>query len=183
MTNKYFPWCSSLKPNHIKSYRIYLHKQMCNYLSLSIPTERLTCWSNDRGVGGVTGIFFWGDTVIFPDFFPGLNSFFLIENFHFGTPKTDFRHFEKWKAEKKSPLLILEFFPTSIFNFPPSLLQFSFFYSPFPPSPFFPCCFFPDRSDEISQSEVSGWHSAPPCPPPVTPLRGVQLLTLTWLAN
>ena len=76
-------------------------------------------------------------------FFPGVKCFFPVENFHFGRPKTNFSRFEKWKEKKerkkekkkeeeeKSPLLILELFPHFIFNFPPSLLQFSFFSSPF----------------------------------------------------
>ena len=51
--------------------------------------------------GGVTGIFFRGGKVIFPDFFPSMKCFFLVENFHFGRPKTNFSGFEKWKAKKK----------------------------------------------------------------------------------
>ena len=43
---------------------------------------------------GVTGKFFWGGKVIFPDFFPE-------ENFHFVRPKTNFSGFEKWQAKKK----------------------------------------------------------------------------------
>ena len=52
-------------------------------------------------VRGVTGIFFWGGKVIFPDFFPGVKCFFPVENSHFGRPKTNFRRFQKWKAKKK----------------------------------------------------------------------------------
>ena len=86
----------------------------------------------DRDVSsrGVTGIFFWGGKVIFPDYFPGVKCFFPVENSHFGRPKTNLRRFQKRKAKKKkksSPLFIT--FPTSISNFPPSLLQFSFFSS------------------------------------------------------
>ena len=50
---------------------------------------------------GVTGKFFWGGKVIFPDFFPGVKCFFPVENFHFGRPKTNFSHFQKWKAKQK----------------------------------------------------------------------------------
>ena len=69
-----------------------------------------------------------GGKVIFHDFFPGVKCFFLVENFHFGRPKTNFSCFEKWKAKKKksSPHFVT-------FHFPPSFLQFSFFSSPFPP--------------------------------------------------
>ena len=50
---------------------------------------------------GVTGIFFWGDKVIFPDLFPGVKCFFPVENSHFGKSKTNFSGFEKWKSKKK----------------------------------------------------------------------------------
>ena len=94
---------------------------------------------------------------------------FPSRNFHFGRPKTDFSGFEKWEAKGEggsSPHFVI--FPPSIFNFPPSLLQFFFFSFQFsPPFFFFPCLFFPSRSAEISQSEVWGGHSAPL---PVTPL-------------
>ena len=125
-------------------------------------------YTRDRGI---TGTFFWGGKVIFSDFFPGVKCFFPEENFHFGTPKTNFSGFEKWQEKKKScPHFVT--FPPSIFNFPPSLLQFFFFSSQFSPLfPFFLPSFFPGRSAEISLSEVSGGHSAP-CPPPVTPDMG-----------
>ena len=52
---------------------------------------------------GVTGKFFWGGKVIFPDFFffAGVKCFSPVQNFHFGRPKTNFSRFEKWKAKKK----------------------------------------------------------------------------------
>ena len=82
-----------------------------------------------------------------------------------------FKSEKQKKKKRKGPLLIFELFPPSIFNFPPSLLQFFFFSSPFPPPPFslFPSLFFPDRSAKIPRSEVSGRHSAP-LRPPVMPL-------------
>ena len=52
---------------------------------------------------GATGKFFWGGKVIFLDFFPGMKFFFLVENFHFCRPKTNFRHFWKVKSKKKKP--------------------------------------------------------------------------------
>ena len=74
---------------------------------------------------GVTDIFFWGGKVIFPDFFPGVKCFFLIENSHFGTPKTNFCCLQKWKAKKKKKkgphlLFILPFpiFHLLFYNFP-----------------------------------------------------------------
>ena len=115
---------------------------------------------------GVTGKFFWGGKVIFPDLFPG---FFPVEDFHFGCPKITFRRFEKWQARKKMVLSSFSnSFPSFIFNFQSSILQFSFFSSRiFPLFHFFPCLFFPGRSAKISLSEVSGGYSAPcPYPPP-----------------
>ena len=67
-----------------------------------------------------------------------MKCFFLVENFHFGRPKTNLSCFEKWKA-KHLP-----------FN------NFTSFLIHSPPFPFFPCLFFPGRWAEISQSEVSG---------------------------
>ena len=98
-------------------------------------------------------------------FLPGVKCFFPVENYHFGRPKTNFNGFEKWKKKVLSSFCN---FPS--FHFQLLFLQFSFFSSPpFPPFPFFPCLLFPDRSVEISRSEVSGGHSAPS--PPVTPLQ------------
>ena len=48
---------------------------------------------------GVTGIFFWGDRVIFPDFFPGVKCFFLVENFRFA--RTNFSRFEQKSGKLK----------------------------------------------------------------------------------
>ena len=61
-------------------------------------------------------------------------------------------------------------FPTSIFNLPPSLFQFSFFSSQFSPFfHFFLASFFPIRQQKFpSQKSLGG--TLPPCPPPVTPL-------------
>ena len=44
---------------------------------------------------GVRGIFFRRGKDIFPDFFPNVKCFFLVENSHFGRPKTNFSGFEK----------------------------------------------------------------------------------------
>ena len=98
-------------------------------------------YSFTRVCRGVTGIFFWGGKVTFPDFFPVV--------------------FQKWKAkEKKSPHL---FFIT-IYHLP----SFSFsIFIPFPFSLRFPCFFF--RS-EVSGGTLPPLASSPP-PPPVTPLR------------
>ena len=105
---------------------------------------------------GVTGKFFWGAKSFFLIFFLGVKCFFPIENFHFGRPKTNFCHFEKWKAKKKR---VLSFF----WNY--SLLPFSIFLLFFSIFPSFP--FFPNRSAEISRSEVSGGKLYPL---PVMPL-------------
>ena len=72
------------------------------------------------------------------------------------------------KQNKKKGPLLFRTFPTSIFNFPPSLLQFSSFSSPFPPFPFFLASFFPVGQQKFPGQKSQG-HSAP-LPPPVTPL-------------
>ena len=60
------------------------------------------------------------------------------------------------KAKNKKKVL------SSFSNFTSYHFQYSFF-SIFHPFPFFPCLFFPGRSAEISQSEVSGGHCPPTC--------------------
>ena len=46
---------------------------------------------------GLTGKFYWRGRVIFPDCFSRCEMhFFLVENFHFGSPKTNFSGYEKW---------------------------------------------------------------------------------------
>ena len=146
--------------------------------------HRDTNWRVATGIAadrGVSGKFFWGGKVIFPYFFPAWNAFFRIENFHFGTPKTNFTPFEKWKVKKKkkkkkSPLLILLIYfshfekwkakkkkgPLLIWKF--SLLPFSIFLLPFQ---FFPCHFFLVGQQKFPGQKSLGEHSVPP---PVTPL-------------
>ena len=114
---------------------------------------------------GVTGIFFWGGKVIFPDFFPGVKCFFPVENSHFGRPKTNFRRFQKWKKKKKKkgPHLFFWRFPASISNFPPFLLNFH-------PFSLFSLPLF-SRYVSKNFPVRSLWGAlCPPCPPPVTPL-------------
>ena len=112
---------------------------------------------------GIIGKFFWGGKVIFPHFFPGVKCFFLVENFHFGRPKTDFCCFEKWQANKRvlSSFLIFSLLPFSIFHLP--FYNFPSFLLHFPLFSIFPCLFFPGRSAEISRSEDSRGVL---CPPP-----------------
>ena len=92
---------------------------------------------------GVTGKFFWWGKVIFPDFFPGVKCFFLVEDFHVGRPKTNFSGFEKWEAKKKKKKKKREVLSSfcNFFNF-----HFQFSYFSFQFSPLFPCLFFPSRS-------------------------------------
>ena len=52
--------------------------------------------------GRITGIFFWGGKVIFPDFFPVVKCFFPVENSHFGRPKNKFSPFFKSEKQKKN---------------------------------------------------------------------------------
>ena len=122
--------------------------RICELAILQLFTTHETKKRN-RGITNgrdITEKFFWGEKVIFPDFFPGVKCIFPVENFHFGRPKTNFSGFEKWNN-----------LPFSIFQF--SIFPFTIFLSFFSistPFPFFPCLFFPSRSAEISWSEVSG---------------------------
>ena len=97
-----------------------------------------------------------------------------VENSRFGTPKTNFRRFQKWKAKKKKKkkvlnnflqLFLLSYFHLqfSTFHFTIFLLFFSIC-TPFPFFPFFLCLFFPATSAKISRSEVSE-GTLPPCLP------------------
>ena len=116
---------------------------------------------------GVTGKFFWGGKVIFPDFFPGVKCLFPSRKFPFWYTKNKFlwkkkvlssfwnyfTHFEMWKAKKKKKRS-----SPHLGTFPSFHFQVSFFSSPFS---IFSLPLFPGRSTEISQSEVSGAL----CPP------------------
>ena len=140
-------------------------------------------------IRGVTGIFFWGGKVIFPNFFPGVKCFFPVENSHFGRPKTNFRRFQKWKArkkkkkkkkkkkrkkekkkkKKKGPHLFLERFPASISNFPPFLTNFH-------PFSLFSLPLF-SRYVSKNFPVRSLWGAL--CPPPVTPLFKIMKMVVS----
>ena len=140
---------------------------------------------------GVTGIFFWGGKVIFPDFFPGVKWFFPVKISHFGRSKTNFCRFQMWKKKKKKKRekekhLFLELFllPFQIFhlpfynfhNFPSFLLNFH------PFSLFFLASFFPIRQQKFPGQKSLGSTLPPaPCPLPVTPLHAGQL-TVVYLS-
>ena len=124
-------------------------------------------------------------------FSPAWNAFIPVGNFHFGTPKTNFSHFEKWKQKKKkkkkrsSPhfgtiLAVLKSEKQKkkkkkkkrnqrssphLWTFPSFHFQFSFFSSPFS---IFSLPLFPGRAGEISQSpgQKSGGALCPRHPPP-----------------
>ena len=90
---------------------------------------------------GVTGIFFWGGKLIFPDFFPRREMLF--------------------PGRKFPPFFVT--FPPSIYNFPPSLFRFSFFWSI---SPVFLASLFPICQEISRSSEVGGGEHSAPAPPP-----------------
>ena len=109
----------------------------------------------------VTGKFFWGGKVIFPEFFPGVKCFFPVENFRFGRPMKSEK--QKKKKKKKKGLSSFANFPsfhfqlsTFLFIIPSFLLHF----------PLFSLSLFPDRSAKISRSEVWGGGTLP-LPPPL----------------
>ena len=116
---------------------------------------------------GVTGKFFWGGKVIYPDFFPGVKCFFPDRKFPFWYTQKKFLAILKSKMQKKKiknkkikgPLPILELFPPFIFNYP-------FFF--LPPFSIFSLPLFPGRS-------------LCPLPPPVTPLIMPTNMTVTTL--
>ena len=117
---------------------------------------------------GVTGKIFRGGKIIFPDFLPGVKCFFPVENFHFGRPKTNFIHF--WKVKKNKNKNLSSFCNFS-FHFKYFTSAFSIFLLFHPISLFNPCIYFPDRSIEISWSEVflffgGGALCLPATPPP-----------------
>ena len=123
---------------------------------------------------GVTGIFFWGGKVIFPDFFHAI----LVVS-----PKTNFRRFQKWKAKKKKkkkkkrswPFWPFAFFsskfsplfPFFLASFSPHTsakkLPLAFFSSKFSPLfPFFLASFFPIRQQKFTGQKSRGGGCSPP---------------------
>ena len=82
-------------------------------------------------------------------FFLAWNCFFPVENFHFGTPQTNFSGFKKKKREKGRSSAHFHTFPPLIWSFPSSPFTISFlFYSTFlfslPKLPLYPfLLFFP----------------------------------------
>ena len=69
---------------------------------------------------GVTGIFFWGGKVVFPDFFP-----ILVDPKQISVVLKTEKQKKKKKKKRSSPHFLT--FPPSIFNFPSFLLHFPFF--------------------------------------------------------
>ena len=95
--------------------------------------------------------------------FPGRKFPILVD------PKQISVVFKSEKQKKRSSPIFITF-PTCISNFPPSLLQFTFFSSKFSTLfPFFLDSFFPIRQEKFSGQKSLG-GTLPPCPPPVTPL-------------
>ena len=186
------------------SFKLLNWKFSSNYIftSISKQTDQDSCVSltvlSLCTTMGITGIFFWGGKVIFPDFFfPAWNAFFLVKNSHFGRPKTNFRRFQKWKAKKqnknktkqnrkKKKKVLTSIYSFSYFRFQFSTFPFTIFLpfsSIFTPFSFFHSLFFPDTSAKISPSEVPGGHSAPCPPPPVMPLCITVLWYSAWWAK
>ena len=86
---------------------------------------------------------------------------FLVEDSHFGRPKTNFSCFGKWKAKRQTNKQRQKTKVLSSFCNFSSYFQFStfpFFDFPFLHFPSFPSLSFPSRLAEISRWEVSGGH-------------------------
>ena len=84
---------------------------------------------------------------IFPDFFPSVKCFFLVENSHFGRPKTNFSRFESEKQKNKNKKtkqkkVLSSFYTFSSFHFQFSTFPFSIFLLFFSIFPFFRASFF-----------------------------------------
>ena len=111
-----------------------------------------------HSVNGVRAKFFRGGKVTLLIFPVSAKCFSLVENFHFGRPKTNFNCSKKWKAKKKKKKLSSTHFHTfshpffifhlPFYNFPPVVLHFA-------------CLSFPSRSAKISRWKTSEGHSAP----------------------
>ena len=95
----------------------------------------------------------------FPDFLPVVKCFFPVENSHFGRPKTNFHHFQKWKTKKNknkkksSP----HFITFSCFHF-----KFSTFSSQFSPLLPFSLPFFPPIRRQKFPGQKSLGSTLPP---------------------
>ena len=99
----------------------------------------------------------------FSQFFPaGVKCFFPVENFRIGTPKTNFLF------QKRSSAHCHTFF-LCVFNFSPSLLQFSSLCSPFALF-FFLASLFPVGQQKFPGEKPQG-DTLPPCPLAVTSLK------------
>ena len=157
---------------------LYMHTSIC--LKAKICDMFKTCYTL-----GVTGIFFWGGKVIFPNFFSRREKIpFLVHP----KPISVVLKSEKKKKKKRGGVLTyfcnfssfhFQFFHLSFFDFNFFLLHFpNFPCLSFPDTsdfPNFPCLSFPDTPVKISRSawsEVSGaqwrsqgltgWASRPP---------------------
>ena len=157
----------------------------CLPSDLGMKLGPVTC---KHGTRGVTGIFFRGGTVIFPDFFSRRDTLFPGGNSHFGRPKSNSSGLV-WKVKAKPPpkktnkqtknkkqkkkqnktkqnkKILSSFCKFSSLHFQFSTFPFSIFLLFFS---IFPCLSFPGRSAEIYHWEVLGAFY--PLPPAVTPL-------------
>ena len=120
---------------------------------------------------GVTGIFFWGGKIIFPDFFPGVKCFFSQKKIPtLVDPKQIafvFKSENQKKKKKKKKKVLISFYNFSHLHFKFSTFPFTIFllfFSIFTPFPFFPCLFFSRYAAKTSQSEVSEGALCPPAP-------------------
>ena len=110
-------------------------------------------------------------------FFSRHEMLFLGRKFPFGRPKTNFRHFQKWKAKKKKRsstifklYLVLFLLPFSFSTFHISIFLLSSQYSQYLPLfPFFLVSFFPIHQQKFPGQKSLGGHSSP-FPQPVMPL-------------
>ena len=157
-----------------------IHILWCIFKSNITMIAKVCARENMRDSWFENRLVFWGAKSFCLIIFPGVKCFFPIENFHFSRPRTNFRHFQKWKEKKKKKKVLTFFYTFSYFHFQFSTFPFTifllFFWS-FHPFPFFPCLFFPIRQQKFpGQKSLGGGGQGALCPPPVTPLSVVGML-------
>ena len=110
---------------------------LCNPHNLSTP-NRVKVIDSECFIQGHNRHIFLKGQSNFSWFFSRLKMFFPVENSHFGRSKTNFRHFQKWKAKKKKKKSSPLFWKFSYFHFQFYTFPFTIFLLFFPSFTHFP---------------------------------------------